>query len=421
MSRIFSNGPGKDCVDEPFAEMLKKSNRANLAAPYFTDAKMLVDAAQKGTEIKLLVGLNLSTSPNALRCVHNRDGIEIRHCENFHAKIYIFDNAALLGSANLTNNGLRANREAVIRLDREIDEKAIEETSALFDDLWSRGTCLTESQLVAFERERKNLLERRQKAGLSDSEKIISDAIKQSERTSINPKQTPIARAKLDKFFDDYLFAFNKVKEIIEVPRFRNPAMNGIHIVYETNRFLNYLRMSKITDGKVRDIHSPSLSPEARQENIIHYGHIWAKAEDIHLPEGYYESIETIKRIFSTSNSIQDASKSDIVGGLLHLHSFRVTRRSLGKNPEEKFIKINQNDLDYVKERLTHLLHGPDDFIARIHEVSKEKYPKGLTCFGPSSAFELYGTVFPDRCPPINNRTVQILQFLDFDVKTLSL
>ena len=419
MSRIFSNGPSKDCVDEPFAEMLKKSNRASLAAPYFTDARMLVDAAQNGTEIKLLVGLNLSTSPNALRSVHNRDGIKIKHYENFHAKIYIFDNAALLGSANLTNNGLRANREAVIRLDRQIDKEAIEETSALFEDLWSRGTCLTESQLVAFEAERRNLLERRQKAGLSDPEKNISDAIGQSERPSTNRKKPPVAQARLGKFFDDYVFAFNKVREIIEVPRFRNPDMEGIHIVYETDRFLNYLRMSKIMSGEVMDIHSPSLSPEARQENIIRYAHIWAKAKKLGLPDGYYESIEAIKRIFSTSSSIQSASTSDIVGGLLHLHSFRDARRWLGENPEETFLEDNQNDLDYVKERLTHLLHGTDDFIARIHEVSKGKYPKNLTRVGPSSAFELYGTVFPDKCPPINNRTVEILQFLDFDLATL--
>ena len=191
MNRIFSNGPGKDYVDGPFAHMLEESNRANLAAPYFTNSDRIVDAAQKGTRIKLLVELNLSTSPTALRQVHNSDGIEIRHLRNFHAKIYIFDDMALLGSANLTHNGLHGNREAVIRLDRKTDNDVIEEMSALFDELWSNGTDLTASDLDAFEYARSDQLEQRRRAGLSDPGKSIEEALVLTQGPEkISPKST---------------------------------------------------------------------------------------------------------------------------------------------------------------------------------------------------------------------------------------
>ena len=121
---------------------LQASARLHLAAPYFTLADPVLAAVKAGKSVQLLVGLNAATSPQALNRVHAIQGLAVR-INRFHAKIYIFDNAALLGSSNLTDGGLYSNREAVICLDQDNDINAVEEIRALFLELWEDAQVLT--------------------------------------------------------------------------------------------------------------------------------------------------------------------------------------------------------------------------------------------------------------------------------------
>jgi hypothetical protein len=63
MKRVFSNGPAKDFVINPFTRLINSASRVFLAAPYFTLAAPIIDAARSGKSIQLLVGLNAATSP----------------------------------------------------------------------------------------------------------------------------------------------------------------------------------------------------------------------------------------------------------------------------------------------------------------------------------------------------------------------
>src|SRR5436190_1894010 len=102
MNRIFSNGHKSDYVINPFNTLIAGASQLFLAAPYFTHAAPILQAAKNGKSIRLLVGLNPATSPEALRSVHGIPGLAVRYLTGrFHAKIYIFDDAALLGSSNL--------------------------------------------------------------------------------------------------------------------------------------------------------------------------------------------------------------------------------------------------------------------------------------------------------------------------------
>ena len=419
MSRVLSNGPKKqDYVDGPFEQMLKGADCASLAAPYFTEADLLVEAAQGGTKIRLLVWLNVSTSPTALREVLNQEGIEIRYRKYFHAKIYIFDDKALLGSANLSHYGLRAKREAVIRLDRGADKDAVEETLALFDELWRHEKCLTESKLEAFAKKRDDQLKRRKSKGLSDPDGSIDAAVNHADWLEKNPldpnkpKKRITKEVELHQFYSEYIHAFDEIKSIIEVPRFQSRHMKKFHIVLETERFLNFINNSDELKKEAEERASHSMSLEERQENIIHFANSWAAAKDPLLSDEYDTAIKIVTQTFSTSNKIQSASDNDIFEVLMRLHSFRYASRFIvPQPPQQEFIRAN---LNILHNRLDHLLHGPGDFIARIYDVSNS-----LKHFGYSSAFELYGTVHPDKCPPINNRTVGVLKLLNFDVRNV--
>ena len=60
MNRVFSNGPLRDFVINPFTDMLHKSTRLYVAAPFVTETGDLLIAAKGGTSVDLLVGLNMA-------------------------------------------------------------------------------------------------------------------------------------------------------------------------------------------------------------------------------------------------------------------------------------------------------------------------------------------------------------------------
>ena len=158
MVRIFTNGPRKDYVINPFNELADGASQIYLAAPYFTKAEPILDAVKKGSQVQLLIGLNESTSPQALAQVSEKPGVSVRYfTDRFHAKIFIFDDVAILGSSNLTDGGLFSNREASIRLDQDNDRDAVEEIIALFVELWEAGKVLTPQILSDFAAAHKRL------------------------------------------------------------------------------------------------------------------------------------------------------------------------------------------------------------------------------------------------------------------------
>lgn len=420
MSRIFSNGPNKDYVINPFSHMISDSSRLHLAAPYFTQAEPILEAAKSGKSVQLLIGLNEATSPQALRKIHEVSGVAIRYLTSrFHAKIYIFDKAALLGSANLTDGGLRANREAVITLDREEDAEALEEVRALFVELWDAGQVLTREKLDTFE---KTCNELRRKT--PDAEKEIEAALGQAQPHNINVASHEKSSERVfletlrQEVYEQYRPAFSEVTAILEKHGFRRPDLADVGIENETNRFLNYVRLTHVIGDKAWQT-APLRAVDDRRREIMNYAQEWVDAADNKVPEDYATWLRTVKRTFGTREAIEAAGKDGIMEGLMSLHAFTEQLRFVKgglKNLPAEFWKVNNDDLDRVKSTLAYLLHGERDFIQRFHDVLYDP-SKRLKRFGYFCALELYGTIKPDECPPMNGRMAKALSFLGFDVK----
>lgn len=420
MSRIFSNGPNKDFVVNPFTHLIAESSRLHLAAPYFTQPDQLLEAAREGKMVQLLIGLNEATSPQALRKLFEVPGIAIRYLTSrFHAKIYIFDQAALLGSSNLTDGGLRANREAVIRLDREEDADAVDDIRALFVELWDAGQVLTREKLDAFGKTY-NELKRR----TPDPEKEIEAALGQAQPHNINVKSHEKSSERVfletlrQEVYEQYRPAFGEVTAILDEHGLRRLDLANVGIENETNRFLNYVRLTHVIGDEAWQT-APLRSVEDRRKEIILYAQEWVDAANNKVPEDYATWLDTVKRTFGTREAIKAASKEEITDGLMSLHAFTEQLRFVKgglKNLPAEFWKANNDDVDRVKSTLTYLLHGPGDFIQRFHDVLYDQSikPKRFAYF---CALELYGTVKPDECPPMNGRMAKALRFLGFDVK----
>lgn len=419
MTRIFSNGRGNFVID-PFEKLIAGTSQLFLAAPYFTMADPLLKAVKKGKTIQLLVGLNAATSPEALRKVHEVPGLAVRYLTSrFHAKIYIFGETALLGSSNLTDGGLYSNREAVICLDRPDDADAIEEIRALFVELWDAGRVLTKEKLESFT---KAHAAARKRAG--DPDKDIEDAIGRAEPPNINVKSHEKSKERVfleglrQLVYEQYRPAFNEVTDILAEHNYRRPELSSVGIANETNRFLNYVRLSHVFGDEAWQT-APLRSPTDRRSLIAGLGKEWATADDSKVPEDYATWLVTVRQTFGTRESIDSATKEEITEALMSLHAFLEQLRFVkggAKNLPAEFWNRNNNDLARVKSGLIHLLHGPDDFIKRLHDILYDPSRK-LALFGRFCALELFGTVFPETCPPMNGRMAKALRYLGFDVK----
>lgn len=420
MNRVFSNGGPGDFVINPFDDLIRRSSHLYFAAPYFTHPDSIIAAAKGGKTVQLLVGLNSATSPDALSEILGVSSISVRYLTHrFHAKIYIFDNCVLLGSSNLTDGGLRLNREAVICLDRPEDTDAVEEVRALFLELWDAGQVVTREKLDSFSRTYRSL---RQQVVNADAE--IERAVGTAEPPNVHERsrQRSPERIFLEglrrEVYEQYRPAFTEVATILSEHGLQRDDLADLGVAHETNRFLNFVRLTHVVgDDAWRN--APLRDEQERRDQILQFGQEWVNTSDTKIAEDYVDWLMIVNRVFGSLATLEGATKEEVTSGLESLHAFSEQLRFVmgGKmNLAAEFWKQNNENLTQVKSTLLHLLYGSGDFIQRLHDIIYNPRMK-LRLFGRFCALELYGTIHPEECPPMNGRIAKALRFVGFDVK----
>lgn len=417
MNRLFSNRGTANYVINPYQDQINRSTEILVAAPYVTQTQQLVAAAQAGKTIKLIVGINECTSPKAISALIGLSNCAVRYyTARFHAKIYIFDKAALIGSSNLTDGGMCSNREATLLVE---DAEGLDEARRLFLELWENAQTLTPDKLKAFTGIHKapTFPEGDPKYAEVLGGKVEPPNIRVScER----PSPTRVFLEQLRRqVYEEYKPAFTEVLEMIRQGNYRRTDLEELGIAYETNRFLNWVRLTQAPGDSWADA---PLRPnqEERLREVKRLGSEWVKADANQVPRDYTEMLRTAQKVFGTAASIDAASKEELSQGLISLHAFleqlRFTKGGL-QNLAPSFWTQNNYDVERVKKSLTWLVHGKGDFIERLHDVVYDP-DWWLEYFGMFSALELFGTIKPEEFPPINGRMAKALRFLGYDVRT---
>ncbi len=417
MRRLFSNGPAKDFVFNPFAQMLSESNTISIATPYVTKTEDLLEAAKKGKKLSLLVGLNGSTSADALLAVHEKPNIDVRYYTNlFHAKIYLFDSAALVGSSNLTEAGLRFNREATILLNETDDFETLEELRALFAELWDGAQVLTTDRLTKFAEACKRFPPR-------NTDALIGDSVGKAEPPSLKVvtakhKSKRIFLEALHRQVSDYRSAFYEVEKTLEQHRLYRPELAHMSPAIQANRFLNWVRMTyAVGDESWED--APLRSEQDRRTKILTLGREWTQTDDHKIPEDFIEWSQRVEAVFSAPDAIDRVSKDELTNALTSIHAFaeryRFTKGGAVNLPTA-FWEENEQDVPRVKRTLKYLIFGGGEFVERLHDVLYDPGWK-LKSFALSCSLELYGTLKPKDYPPVNGRIAKALRYLGFNVR----
>lgn len=416
MNRLFSNRGAANYVINAFREQISQSSEILVAAPYVTKTEDLANAARSGKTVRLIAGINECTSPEALRALVGTPNCTVRYfTTRFHAKIYVFDDAALLGSSNLTDGGLIANREATLLVE---DSDDLDEIRRLFLDLWDEAQALTPEKLNAFAK-----VYVRQP--FPDGNPRFAEAVGgKVEPRNINVDNRPPTAARIfveqlrRQVNEQYRPAFLEVLETLQSGNYRRADLEDLGIAYETNRFLNWVRLSKApgdewSQGPLRPAQADRL------KEVRSLAQEWVTANRSQVPHDYTDMLRNVRRVFGTPDSIENAAKDELSEGLLSIHAFLEQLRFVkgGKDQLAPFFWAqNGGDLDRVKKSLARLVHGRDDFIERLHDLIYD--PKwSLSYFGKFCALELFGTVKPDELPPINGRMAKALRFIGYDVK----
>jgi len=417
MNRLFSNRGVSNYVMNPYQEQINRSSEILIAAPYVTKTDQLVAAAQAGKRISLIAGINECTSPQSLSALIGLPNCAVRYfTTRFHAKIYVFNDAALIGSSNLTDGGLVSNREATLLVE---DSENLDEVRRLFLELWESAQTLTPDKLKAFAKIHVS-------PAFQDGNPRYADAVGgkvEPPNIKVDSGRPTAARIFAEQLrrqvYEQYKPGFAEVLETIRQGNYRRTDLEDIGIAYETNRFLNWVRLTQAPgdnwgQSPLRD------NREDRLKEIRRLGQEWVAANKNQVPHDYTDMLRTAQRIFGTAESIDCASKDEISEGLLSLHAFHDRLRFVKGGRENLapfFWNQNNNDVERVKKSLTRLVHGHGDLIERLHDFVYDP-AWWLEHFGMFCALELFGTIKPEEFPPINGRMAKALRFIGYDVKT---
>ena len=150
-ARIFANLTGADSVRNAFYLLTAQPSEVLLACPFFSSDTLVGELLDRKCRVRLIVRLGSATDSGALSRLVTREAIHIRYFTSalFHAKLYIFgQDAALVGSANLTDAGVRSNRELTIALGPE--DARFDQLISLYQHYWQQVDVLTPERCAEF-------------------------------------------------------------------------------------------------------------------------------------------------------------------------------------------------------------------------------------------------------------------------------
>ncbi len=363
---VYGNSGTSGYTVDFFTLTAPGAKSAYLACPFFSTYEPIQKLTAQGCKVRLIVRLCSITPPPVLRRALDDKLVTIRYftSRDFHAKLYIVDGHALVGSANLTGSGLYSNREISVVLQKDRDP-AFDSLPGLFNLFWDFGDVLNEEVLAAY-------TQAFRKIGLAKEEKEFEEFL-----TKLVPAAAPpTARVGSDlvsakrsflqslrrKYDEELLPAYAEVRELFSRFGRRRPEYAAGDLEIELNRFLGWSRL----------VHAPGdswkqaalIEAPARALRIEPILQQWHAAADVGEGDMVDDSRE-VERITRLRQNLRDAATIEALGyeelfeTLIACHAFYDTLRFVSGGLEGLRREFaSRNSLKSIKETLVYLLHG---------------------------------------------------------------
>lgn len=403
-----------------------------LAAPFFTTNDPIKALTDKGCDVRLIVRFSPITTPEALRQALENPRVKTRYFTGakFHTKLYIIDDIALVGSANLTDRGLKANRELSVLLRQDRDE-AFYALPGLFDELWNDADVLNKEVLREYEKAFKS----KEKPQDEDAfEKFIHKFVKPAAPRSIvvGSEKKSKERAFIQGFrrkYDEILVpAHDEILDVAQLHGFGRPEYAGQDPQIEMGRFLGWLRLTQGSGDGWRET-SLLSDPQDRAARIAEYVQVWQSTDDTVKGDMYHasaeiENIANIRTYLCDPNELDRLNFDELFRHLTGCHAFLERLRFVSKDIGENLSGLERLRIDFQKKNtleavvrtVRYLLADTGDAIERAYDCVYGSYK--LKGFGEACVMELLGWGDTKR-PPFNNRSIRGIRLLGFDVEHL--
>lgn len=388
-----------------------------IASAFFSDSATVLELLERGCRVQLIVRLAAATSPDHLKRVQGRPGIQIRYFTDpsFHPKLYIFGaSCALVGSANLTGSGLKTNQEVVISLTSE--DPRFDELASLFRAYWAEAKALTDDDLRLFG----DVLRRNRSEPDHQADSAVIEALGRHLFSNVKRGVDPPSRRQefLDSYRRRYQSFMDAYQLVYEVYASVGRRMTGeqLPLRIEIDQWFSFIReMYAIGDA----YHSvPLLTADIQRKKIVGIVKEFIDNGWPWLTEKIAShSYPLINSTLGTTTAIERASEEEIYEALLCVHAFHDRFRFYdGGQPTMRRRFLEDNGVNRIKKTLLHLLHGkPSDAVVRMAQcIFDEEYQ--LHHFGEMCVQETYGWVNKEDAPICNGRTLKSLRWLGFNV-----
>lgn len=428
---LYANTDGPDATINFFLNTGKKPKNAFLASPFFTKTSPdpIEELTRKGCDVQLIVRFSPATTPEALQGAFNNKNVRVRYFTDttFHTKLYIIDDVALVGSANLTQGGLLGNRELSVLLKRDRDE-AFKDLCGIFSRLWNDADVLNEHVLSEYTKAFKDEGRPRDTEAFPKFiHKFIKPAVPMSVVVGSGKKSKEHKSIQnLRRKYDEVLWpAYDEIFNIAKVNGIGRFEFKGLDTRIEMDRFLCWLpRMLDL--GKLGQEVKPLNDRKMRAKRIANYAQEWRAASDTEIwgmfsTDEVIEGITNIRKYLCNPEEVKKLSYDDLFQYLTGCTAFRhrgqYAPKDIGKNLssiDRMRINFQQSNLhEDVIRTVNYLLSGSGDKIERAYHCIDGSYE--LNGFGEACVMELLGWGDPKR-PPFNNRSIEGIRLLGFEV-----
>jgi len=304
---LFSNSPTarRDYTENFFYNYSSRVLSAQLACPFFTDVGPLRILKQAGcSQIRLLIRLCDATTASALEEARSLDGVQIRFftARSFHAKFYILENVALIGSANLTGAGLRSNRELSVLV--TADQDWFDELPAQFDELWEAASVLTDDAQHRFSTWERSI----QRTVLPDGIPGIDDV--SPPTVNVQTRKRTRERTYLETFrryyYEILIPYYKNVEHQFVMMDRRHPSFETLSLKYEVDRFLSWAKLTFTSDETLPTF--PLREGADLEANIKSHIEKWMTSKVDIDPIVRLGKISRLHEIFRTRNSLSTSA-----------------------------------------------------------------------------------------------------------------
>lgn len=343
------------------------------------------------TDVSVTSNVNLGT----LRRLADRG--TVKSLPGVHAKLYIFDDLAIVTSANLTETAFTKRREVGLLLDANEAQDVID----LFASWWEHDCHeIAQDKFTAWERPGS--------PNETEQEGIplpvlwgLPDAPEDSSFQASGARGDAFSRyQRFLKSYDELAGRYKSVQRLWP----KSP------LYLEVDSFLNFLFHD--ADGKPsKEFYYTSrpreLTDVQRTAEISKWARRFAKSIESGSAEAWYKrNVETVRRLLNRE-SINSLSREGVreVAGCINAMNHRLNKF--------KFLNPKNNTIAEIRKSWRHLLHGGGTEATRIAQCNSDLK---LYSFGTSSIQELLGWYYPEKYPLKNGNSDAGMLFFGFRV-----